>query len=449
MFPSILIIDDEESILKSLSGILSDEGFETITATNGYEGLKLLEQAAPDLVLLDIWMPGMDGIDTLKEIKLKFPETQVIMITGHGTFETAVNATKIGAFDFIEKPLSIDKVIVAINNALNFRRLEEENRFLRKKALEKNALTGNSPAIAALRKQIAVTAPTDSWVLITGENGVGKELVARQIHQFSARAEHPFIDVNCAALAGDLMDSGLLGNEKGAFTEATVKTKGKLELAHQGTLFLDEVGDLAPRTQATLLRILQERRFQRVGGSRILTVDVRVIASTNKDLPAEIKAGRFREDLYYRLNVVPMRVPPLRERREDIPALARLFLEQTAEKLRKPVKEMTKDALGVLEAANWPGNVRELKNLMERLAILVKADTIQSQDIPVGYNARQQPHTLDESGLFKAKQLKTAMDTFETVFIHRKFIENRRDIGKTAASIGVDVGYLLKKLGMS
>jgi len=298
MFPSILIVDDEKSILKSLSGILSDEGFETITATNGYEALKILESESPDLVLLDIWMPGIDGIDTLKEIKKKSPETQVIMITGHGTFETAVNATKIGAFDFIEKPLSIDKVIVAINNALNFRRLEEENRFLRKKTIEKNSITGNSKPIQDLRKQITITAPTDAWILISGENGTGKELVAKMIHQFSARSDRPLIDVNCAAISGKLIESELLGHEKGAFTGATAKKKGKLELAHQGTLFFDEIGDLGIKTQATLLRILQEKNFQRVGGSRALTADIRVIAATNKNLPKKIKDGRFREDLY-------------------------------------------------------------------------------------------------------------------------------------------------------
>ncbi|MFP4452078.1 MAG: sigma-54-dependent transcriptional regulator, partial [Desulfobacterales bacterium] len=242
MFPTILIVDDEESILKSLSGILMDEGFETITATNGYEALQRIEEQAPDLVLLDIWMPGLDGIETLKEIKNQHPHVQVVMITGHGTIETAVNATKIGAYDFIEKPLNIDRVIVAINNALNFRRLEEENRFLRKKTIEKYAITGHCPATVELRKQIGIAAPTDAWILITGENGTGKELVARTIHQLSHRADNPLVDVNCAALSDEGLESELLGHEKGAFTGAVNKKHGKFELAHGGTIFFDEIG---------------------------------------------------------------------------------------------------------------------------------------------------------------------------------------------------------------
>lgn len=444
MFPSILIVDDKKSILKSLSGILSDEGFETITASNGYEALKTLESESPDLVLLDIWMPGIDGIDTLKEIKKKFPETQVIMITGHGTFETAVNATKIGAFDFIEKPLSIDKVIVAINNALNFRRLEEENRFLRKKTIEKNSITGNSKPIQDLRKQITITAPTDAWILISGENGTGKELVAKMIHQFSARSDRPLIDVNCAAISDELIESELLGHEKGAFTGATVKKKGKLELAHQGTLFFDEIGDLGIKTQATLLRILQEKNFQRVGGSRTLTADIRVIAATNKNLPKEIKAGRFRKDLYYRLNVVPMIVPPLRERQEDIPELADIFLKQIAEKDRTIPKKITQGAISVLQNYTWPGNIRELKNLLDRMAIMVKSKTIDVKDIPVFYNPEPAVKNNAESSLFSIKEFKAAHKVFEKEFICRKLAENNNNIAKTAKMIGVDKAYIKK-----
>ncbi len=446
MFPSILIVDDEVSILKSLSGILSDEGFETMTVSNGYEALKTLESESPDLVLLDIWMPGIDGIDTLKEIKKNFPTTPVIMITGHGTIETAVNATKIGAFDFIEKPLSIDKVIVGINNALNFRRLEEENRFLRKKTIEKNSITGNCQTIQELRKQISITAPTDAWVLINGENGTGKELVARMIHQFSARSEYPLIDINCAALSDDLIESELLGQEKGAFTEATAKKKGKLELAHQGTLFFDEIGDLGLKTQASILRILQEKQFQRVGGSRMLTADVRIIASTNMDLEKEIEAGRFREDLYYRLNVVPMTVPALRERREDIPDLVNTFLNQIAEKNRTIPKKITADALKILQNSTWPGNVRELKNLLDRLSIVVENDTIETDDIPVPYNPKKQAAHSTESSLFSIDGLDEAKDNFEREFIARKLAENNHDIAKTARIMGLDKAYLKKRL---
>jgi len=446
MFPSILIVDDEASILKSLSGILSDEGFETITVSNGYEALKILESESPDLVLLDIWMPGIDGMDTLKEIKENFPTTPVIMITGHGTIETAVNATKIGAFDFLEKPLSIDKVIVGINNALNFRRLEEENRFLRKKTIEKNSITGNCAAIQELRKQISITAPTDAWVLIMGENGTGKELVARMIHQFSSRSEYPLIDVNCAALSDEIIESELLGQEKGAFTEATAKKKGKLELAHQGTLFFDEIGDLGLKTQASILRILQEKQFQRVGGSRMLTADVRIIASTNKDLEKEIEAGRFREDLYYRLNVVPINVPPLRERRENFPDLVTILLHQIADKNRTTPKSLTTAAMKILQNSTWPGNVRELKNLLDRLAIIVSDDIIEANDIPAPYNPKKQAAHAKESTLFSIDRLDEALENFEKEFIARKLEENNRDIVKTARALNVDKAYLQTKL---
>ena len=445
MFPSILIVDDETSILKALSDILSDEGFETITVSNGYEALKILESESPDLVLLDIWMPGIDGIDTLKEIKKNHPTTPVIMITGHGTIETAVNATKIGAFDFIEKPLSIDKVIVGINNALNFRRLEEENRFLRKKTIEKNSITGNCAAIQELKKQISITAPTDAWVLINGENGTGKELVARMIHQFSSRAEYPMIDVNCAAMSDEIIESELLGHEKGAFTEATGKKKGKLELAHQGTLFFDEIGDLGLKTQASILRILQEKQFQRIGGSRMLTADVRIIASTNKDLIKEIDAGRFREDLYFRLNVVPMVVPPLRERREDIPDLVSTFLTQIAEKNRTVPKKITPNAMKTLQNCTWPGNVRELKNLLDRLSINVEKDTIEADDIPAPYNPKKQVVHTGEASLFSINRLDDALENFEKEFIARKLEENDHDMVKTARILNVNKAYLKKK----
>ena len=321
MFPSILIVDDEPSILQSLGGLLNDEGFEVITASNGYEALKIIDKESPDLVLLDIWMPGIDGIETLKEIKKDNPFIQVIIITGHGTIETAVKATKLGAYDLIEKPLFIDKVIVAINNALNFRRLEEENRYLRKKMIEKNSINGNSAPIQELRKQIAMAAPTDSYILITGENGTGKELVARTIHQLSNRAAHPLVTLNCAAIPEELIESELFGHEKGVFSGVTTKNRGKFELANSGTLFLDEIGDMSLKTQAKILRVLQEQKFHRVGGSRVLSVDIRIIAASNKGLEKEIEEGNFREDLFYRLNVIPIYVPSLKERREDIPML--------------------------------------------------------------------------------------------------------------------------------
>lgn len=447
MFPSVLIVDDEASILQSLSGLLSDEGFEVITAPNGYEALKIIDTESPDLVLLDIWMPGIDGIETLKEIKKDNPFIQVVIITGHGTIETAVKATKLGAFDFIEKPLSIDKVIVAINNALNFRRLEEENRYLRKKTIEKHSITGNSQPVQTLKKQISVAAPSDSWILITGENGTGKELVARTVHQLSNRVGQPLIVVNCAAIPEELIESELFGHEKGAFTGATIKKIGKFELASHGTIFLDEIADMSLKTQGKILRVLEDQQFQRIGGSRTISVDVRVIAATNKDLEQEIIDGNFREDLYYRLNVIPIRVSPLRERMEDIPFLVETFLDESAKQTRSTNKKMSKKALNLLGRYSWPGNVRELKNLLERLAIMIEKDVIEASNIPSPYNpdAKEDKQPVEKQ-FFLTDSLKDAKKTFEEEFLKRKLLQNDNNITQTAKVIGVNRSYLSKKL---
>ncbi len=380
MFPTILIVDDELSICQTLGGLLADEGFEIMTALNGYEALKIIEETSPDLVLLDIWMHGIDGMETLKEIKKKHPYIQVIMITGHGRIDTAVSAIKLGAYDFIEKPLSIDRVIVAINNALNFRRLQEENKYLRKKTIEKHSITGNSAAALKLKKEIATAAPTDASALITGENGTGKELVAHSIHLLSSRCDKPIIDVNCAALSNDYIDIELFGSEsKSSFG----KRIGKFELANKSAIFFDEIGDMSLEAQGKILRVLQERRFSRSGGGRMINIDVRVIASSNKDLLQMIKSGDFREDLYYRLNVMPINVPPLRERIEDIPLLAESFLNEYSKKTKSPIKGITKGALKLMQEHSWRGNVRELKNLLERLSITVKKNKIGKADIPI------------------------------------------------------------------
>jgi len=447
MFPSILIVDDEPSILQSLSGLLSDEGFEVITAANGYEALKIIESDSPDLVLLDIWMPGLDGIETLKEIKKENPYIQVIIITGHGNIETAVRATKLGAYDLIEKPLSIDKVIVAINNALNFRRLEEENKYLRRKTLEKNSINGDSPITIELKKSIAKVAPTDAYVLIIGENGTGKELVARTIHQLSPRADQPLIDVSCAAIPDDLIESELFGHEKGTFSDSTTKKIGKFELANKGTIFLDEIGDMSLKTQAKILRALQEQKIQRVGGSRTISVNVRVIAASNKNLAKEIEKRRFREDLYYRLNVFPIKVPPLRRRMEDLPVLVETFLEEFAVQNRSKRKKITSGALDILSSYAWPGNVRELKNLVERLSIIVEGSTIDSHDIPDTYNRNACPdRDFTEPSLFQIDSLKDAKQVFEKEFITAKLIEHQNNVTKTAEAIGVGRSYLHKKI---
>ncbi len=447
MFPSLLIVDDEASILQSLGGLLSDEGFEVTTALNGYEALKIIEAESPDLVLLDIWMPGIDGIETLKEIKKENPNIQVIIITGHGTIETAVRATKLGAFDLIEKPLSIDKIIVAINNALNFRRLEEENKYLRKKTLEKNSINGDSPKTIELKNNIAKAAPTDTWILINGENGTGKELVARMVHHLSPRAEQALIDVSCAAIPEDLIESELFGHEKGAFSGANSKKIGKFEMANQGTLFLDEIGDMSLKTQAKILRVLQEQKIQRVGGSRNISVDVRVIAANNKNLEKEIEKGRFREDLFYRLNVFPIEVPPLRSRIDDIHVLVETFLKEFAIQNRSKKKKITSEALDILAKYSWPGNVRELKNLVERLAIMVEGEAIEGRDIPDAYNLNVVlTNDFDELQLFELDNLKEAKLIFEKEFINRKLIQHHNNITKTAQAIGVGRSFLHKKI---
>ncbi len=444
MFPTILAVDDEVTILQSLSGILSDEGFEVLTASNGYEALKIIEEESPDLVLLDIWMPGIDGIETLQEIKRTHPFLQVVIISGHGTIETAVKATKLGAYDFIEKPLSIEKIVVTINNALNFRRLEEENRFLRKKTLEKHSITGNSPPVQALKKQFAVAAPTNAWVLITGENGTGKELVARTIHQMSRRADQPLIDVNCAAIPDELIESELFGHEKGAFTGASTRKRGKFEVASGGTIFLDEIGDMSLKTQAKILRMLQEQKFERVGGTRTLTVDVRVIAASNKDLEREIEQGTFREDLYYRLNVIPIEVPPLRNRTEDIPLLVETFLKEFSQEGHCGLKTVTPRVVEHLKVYRWPGNVRELKNLVERLAIMTESEVIDEGDIPSSYKHNDKMTT--EVGIFDVDMLKEAKKQFEKMYILRKLSENESNISQTADSIGIERSHLHKKI---
>ncbi|MBW1849328.1 MAG: sigma-54-dependent Fis family transcriptional regulator [Deltaproteobacteria bacterium] len=447
MFPSVLIVDDEPSILQSLGGLLSDEVFEIITASNGYEALKIIDKESPDLVLLDIWMPGIDGIETLKEIKKDNPYIQVIIITGHGNIETAVKATKLGAFDLIEKPLSIDKVIVSINNALDFRRLEEENRYLRKKTIEKNSISGNCAPTEFLRKQIETAAPTETWILITGENGTGKELVARTIHQLSPRAKQPLIAVNCAAIPEELIESELFGHEKGAFSGATTKKIGRFEMANNGTIFLDEIGDMSLKTQSKILRVLQEQKFHRVGGSRTLSVNVRVIAASNKGLEEEIEKGSFREDLYHRLNVIPIKVPALRERCKDIPLLVDIFLAESAKQNQTTRKKLTPKALDLLCSYPWPGNVRELKNLLERLTIMVKKDIIEDADLPDSYypgGVKRQE--LLEPQFLLMDDFKEAKKTFEKEFIQKKLLLNNSNITKTAKAIGVGRSYLHKKI---
>ncbi|MBT3177258.1 MAG: sigma-54-dependent Fis family transcriptional regulator [Desulfobacula sp.] len=445
MYPAVLIVDDEATIIESLEGILSDDGFEVIHAFNGYEALKKIESESPDIVLLDIWMPGMDGIETLKEIKKIAPNLPVVMITGHGTIESAVDATKSGAYDFLEKPLSIDKVMVTINNALNFRKREEENIYLRKKSIEKNSITGTSHAVQKLYEEIMNAAPSDASILISGENGTGKEMVARTIHQLSLRPEQPFIIINCAAIPEENLDSELFGHEKGAFKKATSKNKGKFELASGGTLFLDEIGDMNINTQAKILRALESKTFQRIGGGRTLHMDARLIASSNKDLEKEIEAGNFRKDLFFRLNVIPIIVPPLRDRKKDIPLLVDTFLENLSKQSSEKKKNISENALGLLLDYEWQGNVRELKNLLERLSIMVGKDHINAADIPQPYNPIREPVKLPDKELFIYEDdLSKAKKQFEKDFIKKMIDLESGDLKSAAKKLGTSVKYIKK-----
>ncbi|MEE9912382.1 MAG: sigma-54 dependent transcriptional regulator [Deltaproteobacteria bacterium] len=445
MNETILVVDDEVSICQSLKAILEDEGYQVLVAGSGEEAIKVVAEEMPQLVLLDIWLPGIDGLETLKAIHAAHPNVLIIMMSGHGTIETAVKATKLGAFDFIEKPLSLDKVIILVNNALNLVRLEEENILLKQKVSHQYELTGTSLVITELKEMIHIVAPTNAWILIMGENGTGKELVARSIHHLSRRSHKPIVEVNCAAIPEELIESELFGHEKGAFTGATEKKRGKFDLAHEGTIFLDEVADMSLKAQAKILRILQEKKFERVGGNKVIDMDVRVLAATNKDLEKEMEAGRFRQDLYYRLHVIPLRVPPLRDRKEDIPFLTERFLLDFAAKEGQQPKILSGGALERLMAHDWPGNVRELKNIIERLIILTPSNEIRADDIPE-LNVKTETSLLAPESSAVSDSLRDARLDFERQFIIKKLEEYDGNISKTAEAIGLERSNLHKKL---
>jgi len=436
----ILIVDDEQGIRRSLSGLLSDEGFETSGAADGEQALAALREESPNLVLLDIAMPGRDGIAVLEELRRDWPQLPVVMMSGHGTIETAVRATQLGAFDFIEKPLSFEKLLLTIRNALEAQRLADENRALRAQMLHARELIGEAPVMKKLKEQILQAAPTNGWVLISGENGTGKELVAKQLHVHSARNTGRFVEVNCAAIPEELIESELFGHEKGAFTGAIARKQGRFELAHGGTIFLDEIADMSLRTQAKILRILQEHKFERVGGSETIEVDVRVIAATNKDLEQEMRAGNFREDLYYRLNVIPFRIAPLRERRGDIPALVAAFVgEFCAESGARP-KRVASPALRLMADYAWPGNVRELRNLMERLVLMTPGLCIEAADLPPEIVGGARPAPAPAASLDHARK------EFERSFLAARLAEHGWNISRTAEAIGIARESLSRKL---
>ncbi len=453
MSRSVLIIDDEVSIRTSLDGALRDEGYRVRGAASGREGIEALRQESVDVVILDIWMPGIDGLETLKLIKAEWPDLPVIMMSGHGTIETAVRATKLGAFDFLEKPPSLERLLVLLQNAASVRDLARENQALRKQITRSRQLIGKSGPMTQIQTLIRQVAPTTGSVLITGENGTGKELVAHSIHALSARYSRPFVEVNCAAIPEELIESELFGHEKGAFTGATALRRGKFDLAHEGTLFLDEIGDMSMKTQAKILRIVQEQKFERVGGTQTISVDVRIVAATNKDLRQEIARGHFREDLFYRLNVIPFVVPPLRDRAEDIALLAEHFLKEFAATHGKRLRALTPEAVGLLMSYPWPGNVRELKNLIERMVIL----TIESEEgTPITANhllvhlesdaLSAQISNRAEGFPASAKNLRDARSDFEKDFILKTLRENDWNVSKASAVLGIERSHLHKKM---
>jgi len=450
----ILVIDDEPGIRSTVRDILEDEGHRVVVAEDAVVGLELMEEERPDLVVLDVWLPRMGGLDALAEMRARRPELEVLVVSGHGTIDMAVRALKLGAFDFIEKPLSMDRLLTAVRNALEMGSLKQENRDLKRAAAiaaDAEKLVGSSPAIEEVRALAEQAAASDARILVTGENGTGKELLARSIHLASKRASGPFVAVNCAAIPDTLLESELFGHEKGAFTDAVSRRAGRFEAADSGTLFLDEVADLSLAAQAKVLRVLQEMRFERLGGERTISVDVRVIAATNKDVRAEITAGRFREDLYFRLAVVPIRMPSLRERLEDIPELCRHFLEKAAVG-GAPSREISSEGLELLMSLPWPGNVRELANFLERLAVmsderLVSADTVR-RILGEGAAPKAEPLVPERYG---SVPLAEAKELFERDYLVQKLGECDYNVARAAEAAGIHPSGLhakIKKLGI-
>ncbi len=441
----VLIIDDEAGIRSTLSGILEDEGYRAASAATAGEGLAMLTRRSFDLVMLDVWLPDRDGLDLLRELRETGSDIPVIVISGHGNIDSAVKSIRLGAQDFLEKPLSLSRVILTVANALERLRLSRELQQLAEKIERSEPLIGTSPPMVRLKEDLKVAAESDSRILIVGENGTGKELVARQVHRLSKRAQAPFVDVNCAAIPEELIESELFGHVKGAFTGATADRPGRFEQAHGGTLFLDEIADMSMKTQAKVLRVLQEQRFERVGGTTATQVDVRVLAATNKDLEEEIRQGRFREDLYFRLAVIPLRVPPLRERSDDIALLVDYFIDQFAHEIGRRAKVVEPAAMQRLRAYAWPGNVRELRNVVERMMIMVRGDTIRASDLPPTLHEET---TRAHQAIWQQDfaSLKEARATFEKRYIERLLSELDGNVSRTAQALGLERSNLYRKL---
>ncbi|MGE3844397.1 MAG: sigma-54-dependent transcriptional regulator [Vicinamibacterales bacterium] len=442
---SILIVDDEAGVRTALSGVLRDEGYRVEAVGTGEGCLDLVSRQPFDLVILDIWLPGLDGLMTLERLRQRRVDVQIVMISGHGSIEAAVRAIKMGAFDFVEKPLSLDKTVLVVRNALRQRQLEAENRALRAHVDKQLVVIGESGPMRQLREQIAIAAPTNTRVLILGESGTGKELAARSIHVLSRRRQAPFIEVNCAAIPEELIESELFGHVRGAFTGAVSDRRGKFELADGGTLFLDEIADMSLKTQAKVLRALQEQVVDRVGGTTSIKVDVRVIAATNKDLPSEVRAGRFREDLYFRLNVIAVSVPPLRERQQDIPLLVDHFLAQLSQEHGRRPKHVNADALAALQSYAWPGNVRELRNVLEKLMIMVPGDIIGPEHLGLP-GAVAPSMAVPSQDIDASLPLHEARDRFEREYILRIWTAHQGNMSRTAEVLGVERSNLYRKM---
>ena len=439
---NVLIVDDEPEIRRSLKGVLEDEGYKVFLAASGEECLDALKKRSFDVVLLDIWLPAMDGLETLEKIRSLPDSPEVLIISGHATIETAVRATKLGAFDFIEKPLSLEKTLILVKNAAEAARLRGENRELKKQVQAKGEIVGQSIPMKALRHQISLMAPSNGRVLIYGESGTGKELAALAIHAHSQRKDNLFVEVNCAAIPEDLIESELFGHRKGSFAGALEDKQGKFQKADGGTLFLDEVGDMSLKTQAKVLRTLDEQRFTPIGSDQPVTVDARVIAATNKDLEEEISIGNFREDLFYRLNVVPFYVPPLRERQEDIPLLARHFLREISAAYSRRSKEISDDAIETLMRYSWPGNVRELRNVIERMVIMnPTAPKFDRKHLPPLVYRDGSPRSGREFST-----LHQARAAYERDYIIKKLDENHGNISRTAETLGLERSHLYRKM---
>jgi two-component system nitrogen regulation response regulator NtrX len=442
---TILIVDDEPGVRSSLSGVLRDEGYSVEAVSSGEECLERMTRSPVELIVLDVWLPGMDGLATLARLRERQVDAQVVLISGHGNIESAVRAIKLGAFDFVEKPLSLEKTVLVVRNALRQQRLEAENRALRARVDRTQTMVGESYSIRQLREQVAMAAPTNGRVLIYGENGTGKELVARTLHGSSRRRTGTFVEVNCAAIPEDLIESELFGHVRGAFTGAVADRRGKFEVADGGTIFLDEIGDMSLKTQAKVLRVLQEQTMEPVGGTQRIKVDARVVAATNKDLQAEIRAGRFREDLFFRLNVIPIFVPPLRERADDVPLLAEHFMAEFAREYGRRPKGFDPSATAVMQRYAWPGNVRELRNVIERLMIMVPGESIGGGDMAFldqTVMVRSEPGPASTERL----TLHEARDRFERNLILQTLSEHQGNMSRTAETLGVERSNLYRKM---